>query len=1044
MFKTALRDVHSGQGPAEFTVFTQTDTLLDEAMALAFAPANRGADPARPDVDRSPSFPTSVAGRYRDIEPIAHGGQGVVVRVRDADLGRELALKTIHADPAGDGQARARLETEACVLATLEHPGVPPVHERGVLPDGRPFFTMRLVQGRTLAEIVAESAAAGRLESDRPGYLHLFEQICRTVAYAHRKGIIHRDLKPSNIMVGAFGEVQLMDWGLARPIDADPAVRCEGPGGALGGESSCLSEGPGTNPAADTSTLPGQVVGTAAYMPVEQARGWSDRQGPASDVFGLGGILCVLLTGSPPYAASDHRETLARAAVGDLGDALARLDSSGADPALIRLARACLAVAPEDRIPDAGTIVESLREHVVQVDRRLREAELGRARAEARAAGERRRRRLTIALNSTMAMAICLGAGLWDLTRRQEGALERALAHAAAIYDRARDSGHDLPLWRELHVAMRNLEALVEQELVRSPAGRRAGDLLNRFRLDDATLERLERIQLDHGNPGRDGVIGDTGLASEYEHLLRSYGVEIRSSAPADLARRLRRGAIPIPLCGALEEWAMLREGSERSRLLETAALADPDAARTRIRRALRDAAADPAPLVAISASLDAEATTPATAMLLARALGRLGERERSLDVLWRAYSHSPENFWINHSLGCVLLRSARHRPIDAVPFLTAATALHPESAGAWLTLANALRRAYGRGPAEAAYQKAEAAYREVLQRDPGDHLSRAYLGVIFRSGGRIAEALDVLDPVRPGESESAIALQARGTLAFVMGDYETAERCSRAALELEAGFVLAHVALGQALVNRGRFSEARQVLLQARSLVEGGGGRSPQLERTLLRCDDFLRQQGATGRVLGPIAYADYLRIRGEYAGAAKAYARALGPERAQGADTPARVRAAMAAARAAGANGPDVDAGQRDRWLGQSLGWLGDAIADWRDRLKRDPVRYLPGARGALETLRVCGDLAAVRDCEGLSRLPEGRRVAWEAFWDEVTALEVRCERMREEAIAPPSVPVRGPVARKGRAPVEENPDGPSRRRDDLLEPDPQSVGG
>src|SRR5262245_18739024 len=98
---------------------------------------------------------------------------------------------------------------------------------------------------------------------------------------------------------------------------------------------------------------------------------------------------------------------------------------------------------------------------------------------------------------------------------------------------------------------MRNLEALVEQEMVHSPTGRRADDLLDRFRLDDATLGRLERIQFDHGNPGRDGVIGDTGLASEYERLLRSYGVEIRSSAPADLAWRLRQGAIPIPLCGA-------------------------------------------------------------------------------------------------------------------------------------------------------------------------------------------------------------------------------------------------------------------------------------------------------------------------------------------------------------------------------------------------------------------------------------------------------------------------------------------------------------
>ncbi|MEJ7637572.1 MAG: hypothetical protein WKF75_06165 [Singulisphaera sp.] len=110
-----------------------------------------------------------VSDRYQVVEPIAHGGQGVVVRVRDTNLGRELALKTIHTDPTGEGQARARLKAEARVLASLEHPGVPPVHERGFLPDGRPFFTMRLVRGRTLAELLAESSANGRLEPDRPG-----------------------------------------------------------------------------------------------------------------------------------------------------------------------------------------------------------------------------------------------------------------------------------------------------------------------------------------------------------------------------------------------------------------------------------------------------------------------------------------------------------------------------------------------------------------------------------------------------------------------------------------------------------------------------------------------------------------------------------------------------------------------------------------------------------------------------------------------------------------------------------------------------------
>src|SRR5262245_53013316 len=133
-------------GPAEGPAATGSDQLFDRAMAVAFAPDGRGGELTRPAPDPAPSFPRKVPGRYQVIEPIAHGGQGVVVRVRDTNLGRELALNTIHTDPAGDRRARARLRAEACVLASLDHLGVPPVHERDYLPDGRPFFTMRLVR----------------------------------------------------------------------------------------------------------------------------------------------------------------------------------------------------------------------------------------------------------------------------------------------------------------------------------------------------------------------------------------------------------------------------------------------------------------------------------------------------------------------------------------------------------------------------------------------------------------------------------------------------------------------------------------------------------------------------------------------------------------------------------------------------------------------------------------------------------------------------------------------------------------------------------
>src|SRR5262249_50877145 len=153
-----------------------------------------------------------------------------------------------------------------------------------------------------------------------------------------------------------------------------------------------------------------------------------------------------------------------------------------------------------------------------------------------------------------------------------------------------------------------------------------------------------------------------------------------------------------------------------------------------------------------------------------------------------------------------------------------------------------------------------------------------------------------------------AVALQARGTLAFALGDFESAERCSRAALDLAPGFVLAHAYLGRARLNRGRFAEARQALLTARGLAEN---RAALVERSLERCEAFLRQEGTPGRVLAPIAYADYLRARGECAVATEAYARALGLGRVGKANSSVRVRAARAAVRAAEDAGRALDPG-------------------------------------------------------------------------------------------------------------------------------------
>jgi tRNA A-37 threonylcarbamoyl transferase component Bud32 len=316
------------------------------------APAPPGAAPQAP-----PDTP-----RYRFEAFLARGGMAEVWRGCDTLLAREVALKVLREPVFGDGRARARFEEEARHVGQLEHPSIVPVYDLGELPDGRPFFAMKLVHGLTVAELLATRATPAE---DLPRWVGVFEQVCAAVAFAHARELIHRDLKPSNVMLGEFGEVLVMDWGIAKALAAraqpatappTPVLLSPSAGGAATG-----SEG--------AETLPGQARGTPAFMAPEQARGEASRVGKASDVFGLGGILCVTLTGQPPYTQA--RQALA----GDVTEALARLDSCGADAELIGLAKACLAPAPETRPADAGEVAGRVRRYRDAVAARQAEAE---------------------------------------------------------------------------------------------------------------------------------------------------------------------------------------------------------------------------------------------------------------------------------------------------------------------------------------------------------------------------------------------------------------------------------------------------------------------------------------------------------------------------------------------------------------------------------------------------------------------------------------------------------------------------------------------
>ncbi len=345
---------------------------------------------------------------------IGSGGMGVVYAARDLALNRSVAVKLLRQSFPVGGSAVQRFLDEAQITGQLQHPGIPPVHQVGTLADGRPYLIMKLIKGRTLHALLAERRTPA---DDRARFVTVFEKVCLAVGYAHRRSTVHRDLKPANIMVGAFGEVQVMDWGLAKVIGVTADLRPDAP--APGTTIRSVRE-------LGTQTQAGSVLGSPAFMPPEQAGGEVARIDPRTDVFGLGAVLCAVLTGHPPYTGADVNELHLKAIRGQTADAFARLDTCGADPELIALAKRCLATDPAERPADGAEVAAVVASVRTDAEQRVREAELDRARAEgellaarATAAEYRKRRRVQFVLLATVVLlGFAGGAFAWWEDRR--------------------------------------------------------------------------------------------------------------------------------------------------------------------------------------------------------------------------------------------------------------------------------------------------------------------------------------------------------------------------------------------------------------------------------------------------------------------------------------------------------------------------------------------------------------------------------------------------------------------------------------------------
>jgi eukaryotic-like serine/threonine-protein kinase len=235
--------------------------------------------------------PDLTATKYRVSSELARGGMGTVYLAEDTELNRQVAIKVLNS-PEVTSDLRERMIREAQIIARLEHPGIVPVHDVGVLPDGRVFYAMKYVRGRRLDEYAAETDSI----RDR---LRKFQAACDAVAFAHAHGVIHRDLKPQNIMIGSFGEVLVLDWGVAKILrQREPVAASEADTLMLPGH--CSNHRPDD---AIDNTSDGTIIGTRHYMSPEQARGEIDRLDERADVYSLGAVLYFLLTNQSPTSA---------------------------------------------------------------------------------------------------------------------------------------------------------------------------------------------------------------------------------------------------------------------------------------------------------------------------------------------------------------------------------------------------------------------------------------------------------------------------------------------------------------------------------------------------------------------------------------------------------------------------------------------------------------------------------------------------------------------------------------------------------------------